>query len=362
MLETIREFAVDVLVASGEQSIARDAHASYFATLAGARLRAPDILAEDPAFLGQVEADTGNLRSALEWTAEHGTTEAGLALAQGLGLVAIHRGYLADALRWLDHFIAKDEHKPVGLHIRCLVVRGWVRLALGMEQDGLADANEALALAGDDNPIARAHALNLRGFAIRTTDDLETALALARNLPDGAIMASQSLVGLSLLATTVDDDNPRATAYLEEAIALLGPGPTVGHSLILGNLASLVFDGGDPRRAADLRRQSLLLDIQSRALRSLVIDIGSASEIGLAAGRPLEAARLFGAEEALRKRIGAVVEWFNQEFQDEHIQSLTTALGADRFASALAEGRALSLEVALDEALNILNDIADAPA
>ncbi|HYI25132.1 MAG TPA: hypothetical protein VD767_06970, partial [Thermomicrobiales bacterium] len=313
-------------------------------------------------FLGQVETDTGNLRSALEWIAGHGTVEAGLALAQGLGLVAIHRGHMADALHWLDHFIAAHGPKPVDLHTRSLVVRGWVRLALGREQDGLADANEALALTEDDNPMAMAHALNLRGFAARTPGDLEAALGMVGKLPDGAIMAAQTLMGLSLLATTVDGDTPRATAYLEEAISLLGPGPTVGHSIMLGNLASLVLDGGGLPRAADLRRQSLLLDIQGRALRSLVIDLGSASEIGLAAGRATEAARLFGAEEALRERIGVVVEWFNQEFQDEHLQSLTAALGEDRFTSAMAEGRALSLEDALDEALLLLDEVADSPA
>jgi hypothetical protein len=230
-----------------------------------------------------------------------------------------------------------------------------------MEEEALADANEAIALAGDDNPMAMAHALNLRGFAARTPGDLETALELSRSRPDGAIMAAQSLIGLSLLAGTVDGDDARATAFLEEAISLLGPGPTVGHSLMLGNLATLVLEGGDLPRAAELRRQSLLLNIQGRALRSLAIDLGSASEIGLANGKPLKAARLFGAEHALREKIGVVVEWFNQEFQDSHKQALTTALGKDRFASALTEGRALSLEDALDEALVLLGEVADSP-
>ncbi len=362
MLETIREFAVEELVASGEESSARDAHAAYFAALADERLKAPDLLAEDPAFVGQVELEMENLRSALEWIAVHGTVEAGLTLAQGVGLLAIHRGYIADALHWLDRFLAMDHSKPVDLHIRCLVVRGWARIALGMEHEALADANEALALAGDVNPLARALALTVRGFAARRPGDFETALGLCRDHPGGAITATQPLIGLSLLATTVDGDTPRATAYLEEAISLLGPGPTLGHSMMLGNLATLVLDGGDVRRAADLRRQSLLLSVQSGALRSLVVDLASASEIGLAAGNVLEAARLFGAQAALRERTGTIVEWFNVSAREEQVLALRRHLGDDAFVRAQAEGRALSLDDALDEALGLLGDIADSPA
>jgi non-specific serine/threonine protein kinase len=362
MLETLREFAMEELRANGEETAARNAHAAYFATVADGRLRFPDYYAEDPVILAEIEADMSNLRSALEWVADRGPAETGLALAHGLGLVAIFLGYQAEALMWLDRFLEQDGPDGGELRTRTLIVRSMVVRHRGREEDAASDAREALARTGEHDAIGRAAALYMLGAARRSAPELEAALALSRRVPDGRAMAAMTLMQLSLHSIFTDNDTEQATHHVEEGLALLGPEPTVGHTILLGNLASLVMEVGDIRRAADLTRQGLLLNRQSRSLQFLIGSFQRASEIAGTVGPPELAARLLGASITLQERIGAMVERFNEPFLDSHRQSLHIALGEDAFNAALAEGRALSLEDALDEALLLLDDIADTPA
>jgi hypothetical protein len=294
--------------------------------------------------------------------ADHGPAETGLALAHGLGLVAIFLGFQAEALIWLDRFLDQDGPDCGELRTRTLIVRSMVVRHRRREDDAATDAREALARTGEDDPIGRASALYMLGTARRSFPELEAALALSRDHPDGRAMAAMTLMALGLHSANIDHDDQHAIIHVEEALALLGPGPTVGHTILLGNLAGLVFETGDIRRAADLLRQGLLLNRQSRSMQFLIGDFRMASEIAKTAGPPDLAARLLGASIALQERIGAMEESFNDPYLDTQSQALRTVLGEEAFNAALAEGRALPLDDALDEALNLLNEIADSPA
>jgi non-specific serine/threonine protein kinase len=77
----------------------------------------------------------------------------------------------------------------------------------------------------------------------------------------------------------------------------------------------------------------------------------------------VRAARLFGAAEALRERVGAAP---HPPWRAEHERWMATAwveLGEEAFAAAWAEGRALSLDQAIADALAAAAPVtADAPA
>ena len=80
MLETIRQFAEEKLVASGEADEARTAHARHFAG------READIMAlwDSPRQREAYEcfrAELANLRTAFRWAAEHGDLDAAAAIA-----------------------------------------------------------------------------------------------------------------------------------------------------------------------------------------------------------------------------------------------------------------------------------------
>ena len=88
MLETIRQFAEEQLVARGEASEIRDAHSRYFAQ------READILAlwDSPRQREAYEwfsAELANLRTAFRWAADHGDLDAAAAIATYVSFLGV---------------------------------------------------------------------------------------------------------------------------------------------------------------------------------------------------------------------------------------------------------------------------------
>jgi non-specific serine/threonine protein kinase len=67
-LEMVREYAYDLLVASGELGAARERHFRHFLSL-GRETRERWPSTEAPRFVDELEADYGNVRAAVEWSA-----------------------------------------------------------------------------------------------------------------------------------------------------------------------------------------------------------------------------------------------------------------------------------------------------
>ena len=72
--------------------------------------------------------------------------------------------------------------------------------------------------------------------------------------------------------------------------------------------------------------------------------------------RGLQAARLFGAAEALRETLGTPLLPIYQDHYQRRLASARTLIDEATFAAAWAEGRAIALEQAIAEALEVLQD------
>jgi predicted ATPase/class 3 adenylate cyclase len=191
MLETIREYALERLVASGEADAIRQQHATYY--LALAEVAEPQFQsAEQTAWLARLTVEHANLRAALAWSLGGHDTEVG--------------GQLAGALWWF-WFVRGQRREEHG------------RLAGMLERRG-----EVAAL-------------------------LEEGLALGRALGDRAGVAT-ALTTLGHLAR-VQGEHARAAALLAEGLALqreLGDQHGIAESL--EGLAGVVGVQGQPERAA----------------------------------------------------------------------------------------------------------------
>ena len=64
------------------------------------------------------------------------------------------------------------------------------------------------------------------------------------------------------------------------------------------------------------------------------------------------AARLYGAAASLREAIGSPLGPLGQAEMDRDVAAIRASLGEPAFAQAWAEGRALTLEQAIDDALS----------
>ena len=106
MLETICEYALERLKASGEADAMRRQHANFFLRIAeetGSKLRS----IEQSTWLRRLEAEHDNWRAALHWTLEHQEAEMGLRLVGALLLFWRYRNHLREGRSWCEQVLAQ---------------------------------------------------------------------------------------------------------------------------------------------------------------------------------------------------------------------------------------------------------------
>ena len=104
MLETIRQFAEEQLVASGEAAEVRTAHARYFAG------RETDILAlwDSPRQREAYDwftAELANLRTAFRWAADHGDLDIAATIATYAGFLGLSASRIMSRSAWAEELI-----------------------------------------------------------------------------------------------------------------------------------------------------------------------------------------------------------------------------------------------------------------
>jgi predicted ATPase/DNA-binding CsgD family transcriptional regulator/Tfp pilus assembly protein PilF len=105
LLETIREYAHEKLVATGEERAVRERHLTWCLELAEhaeGRLRGPEQLP----WLQQLDMELANLGSAAQWALRVGRAEAALRLASDLTLFWLVRGRMGEGLERLEASLA----------------------------------------------------------------------------------------------------------------------------------------------------------------------------------------------------------------------------------------------------------------
>ncbi|HSB37590.1 MAG TPA: adenylate/guanylate cyclase domain-containing protein, partial [Gaiellaceae bacterium] len=110
MLETIREFALELLEGSGEEDDVRRRHAEYFGELAEwARPRL--LTASQRVVLGLLDDEVDNVRQAISWSLGS-SRELALAITSALEDFWLIRGHLPEARRWLERGLAGPATPP----------------------------------------------------------------------------------------------------------------------------------------------------------------------------------------------------------------------------------------------------------
>ena len=108
MLETIREYARDRLIAAGEDERVRERHRDYF--LALAEEAEPKLMgAEQAAWLQRLEEEHENLRAALDWSFVAAGSGGGLRLCGALQRFWSTRGHFSEGREWCVRALAKAE-------------------------------------------------------------------------------------------------------------------------------------------------------------------------------------------------------------------------------------------------------------
>jgi non-specific serine/threonine protein kinase len=355
MLETVRECGLERLAETGELSAAREAHAAWCLALAEEaepRLNGP----EQVIWLDRLEIEHDNMRSALAQQRERGDAGQGLRLATALMRFWDTRDYVSEGRSHLLAFLALAGDSAAAA-IRAKALDAASELASWEAEHAAAArlAAEALAIQREreDAPgIVRAlwligmNTLALGDVALARTY-LAEGLALARSVGDrdGAALhlrvtgTVHTCCGEPLLAI------PNHEAALEIFRAL---GARAEMCSELAELAVAVSHAGDRERAIGLWEQSLHLAREVGEAWQVAHYLEGHAELALAAGQPALAARLLGAADAWRVRHGApALGTF--PFVGQALAAAQQRLGDQAFAAAMAEGRALTLDEAVQE-------------
>lgn len=318
MLEPARQYAAELLSASGESEKIRERHARWALSLAeaaGVGLATP----EQPLWLEQLEAEHDNLRAALAWALdpekEHNPQAAALALKMSAALWPFWfaRGYLVEGEDWLERILRRTAGSEGATALalssaraRSLNGLGHIRFFKGDYQGAQGVLTEALAWfrsLEDEGGVASALAnLGLVSVLGQCADMpanlyVEEALSILPRLTDPRIKAN-ILILAGLRTALLRGDLKEAQVRYEEALSLLrGIGDVWGTNICLINLGCLwVLREGYQRAEQTFTELMILAKSISDKLAAMYAAFGFAC-LEAARGRPMRAARLWGASE-----------------------------------------------------------------
>ncbi|MFL5732415.1 MAG: tetratricopeptide repeat protein, partial [Chloroflexia bacterium] len=411
MLETIREYGLERLEESGEAQQIRRQHAEFFLALCEEDEQFVLGL-QDPVWLDRLEVEHENSTAALRWLVAQGDTQLALRLAAALMQFWVMRGYASEGRNWLEQVLSlpgAGERTPA--RAKALVAAASIAWPQGDLKAGRIWSEEGAAIfreLGDRQGLAYALAILampalLQGDLAAAAPIFEEALALSGELPN------RRLVGLLLLAVgqmaMMQGDYPLARSRFEQALAesrashnkwevaqtlnslgdlarLEGDYPKAvqlyEQSLaefrnvnangdipaVLHNLGHASLARGDHKRARTLFAESLALqqELSNKAgvaegLSGLAgiaaVESQASSEQGPAAQpeKALRAARLFGVSDALRAASGAPMWPAERADYERNIASARAQLDEQTWQKAWQEGHTMSLEAAIQYAL-----------
>jgi len=397
LLETIRQYGWARLEESGEAARTRDRHRDWY--LAFVEQGSSKLFRRDrTAWLQRLDTEYDNLRAALAWSLEE-SPEVGLCLGNELRRYWVDRGHLREGRAWFARLLERDRAVSPFVRAKSLIHLGFVVWTQGDLRQAAVMAEEGLALfreLGDKRGIA--WSLGLLGLTEKFAGNYDRAARLFeesenlyRDMGDNENAAHELRQRGHVAAFR--GDYPLATALLEQALAVFkGVGNREGIVRSLHFLGETKHYQGDAKQAVSLLEQSLALgrELESgesntytqislgNALREAG-DYGRASSLykeslAFAKGQGIkraaleclrglgrasasqnqaeQAARLLGAVEGLREGMDFSLRPVEGDY-DRSVTAVRAALGDVVFAAAWAEGRAMTLEQAIEYALKV---------
>ena len=351
MLETIREFAGDRLVASGEDAEMRRRHARHVVAMVEAA--EPDLL-RDRARLDRVEEENDNIRAALRWSIDTGEVEAGLRIVGASWRFWQLRNHLAEGRQWTEEVLSLPAAKArSAARAKALGALGSLAYYMRDPDHVAGPYEESLAISrelGDRQGEAEG-AYNL-AFARLLTRDIRGAKELllraeeiARTIDDPLRLAHAKAALSIVVADEGDVDG--AEALIEEARnAFVTAGDVWGIVLTSGQLATLALQRGDLEGARTGILQSLDGSTVMGAGDWSAVAIQAMAVLAIREGDPERGVRLAGAAARLREIAGGEAPPSIVGL-DDPLELAKESLPQGRIDALWEEGRAMDLDQAI---------------
>ncbi|HEY1563151.1 MAG TPA: BTAD domain-containing putative transcriptional regulator [Gaiellaceae bacterium] len=357
MLETIREYATELLEASGEGEAVGRRHCEHILARVEEGSAAWHAGADPHESLFPIlEEEHANLLAALRWAASAGELELEVRLVVAARWWWVVQGHLSEGRRFFDDVFEHTAGTPGELRARALVQGAIFPFRQGDRRLASAWLEESLELyreLGDEEGVARSIA-ELGAIAI-AEGDLERAASLYEQaVPLFRSQGHPSRVAASLgnLGTIAHMQRDYATAvgYYREAIDLARTtGDIDGAAVNLHNLARSELALGRTEPGREALGESLAIARRLGYREVIAYCLGGLAELATLESDPERAATMLGASERLFREIGAVHSPDEAESQERVSTYLVEALGAARAAELQSAGAALDLDELLED-------------
>jgi tetratricopeptide (TPR) repeat protein len=393
MLETIREYAVERLIDSGEQRSTRRAHAAY--CLVVAEEGNPELNpAERARWLGQCDVEIDNFRFALDWLFQTPDPDWSLRLCVALFRFWEMREHLTEGRARLESVLQLLGTEHSKDRARVSLFLGALATAQGDYTAGkhfLEDSAFLYEEADDQSGIAASlNALAVsardRGDYVSAEKNFERSLACWRALSDRLAIA-RCLHNLANVVK-VRGDYPRARLALREAthifeelgdrsgaawslnqqgdiarergdvavawvlyqralVAFRAAGDQWGSGRSLTDLGSIDCELGRYAAAHAAYREALEIFAGLGHRRGAARALEGSASLAIARGHAARALKLAAAAANLRRLISAALPQAEQLELDRKLQPAWNSLTEKESKSSWAEGAAMSLEEAI---------------
>jgi len=400
LLETVRQYSFERLTEFDEATRTRNRHLRWFADL-GERAY-PDLREIrwecHQQTLERLRKEHDNLRAALTWSSEH-NMEIGLQLAGALGRFWSACSHYGEGRAWLTQFLEKTKGFATSGRTRALRYAGFLAWLQGDYRQAAVLGEEGLVLARRlRHKEHTAGLLHMLGLVYRDVGSYKRA---ARLLEEGqqlfealgdmhytaetmrqrgrlAYVQGEYSVASALLERSLDLYQKRGSkggiAYtllflghvrryegdLDQAVHLLQKsllffrdlGATEGRAGALTASAHALRQVGNHEQALRLYEEGLILSRDLGLKLSIQGCLYGIASLNASQGRPERALQLFAAAEVVREDSDYALPAPDREAYERAVTEIRAMIDGATFTATWAEGRAMTLEQAIEYALS----------
>jgi predicted ATPase/DNA-binding CsgD family transcriptional regulator len=358
MLETIRRFGLTHLADAPEEQAVRLRHLDYFRRLAH-RYRSECFGPQQLEWIHRLLREHANVRVATEFAlTTPGHASAAMEICASLWNFWFSGGFLREGHNWLERGLAADP-EPTRLRAEALWTCAFLAVQLGEAELAQQMLDECSALIEQFPDVAlRAYFAECSGLAALFRGEVVEAAALLRQALAGH-EAVGDLLGVAdslilLAGAMFFESDPGGAEVAARCLQLCEEhGATWTKCYALWAVAVHKWRAGEHRQGIVLIQQAIRLQRAVHDWTGLAYFLEVLAWCTCGAGESERAARLLGAANAVWRLSGAkVFEAPPYLAFDEQIAEVARAdIGAEKFASAFAAGRGLTIDQVIADAL-----------
>jgi predicted ATPase len=400
LLDTVREYGLERLAASGEEAAIKRAHAAYYLVLA----EECAAQAADPAsteWLSVLEVEHNNCRAALEWLTRSGNAEWGLRLGAALFQFWETREYLTEGRDRLEKLLKLEGAAAhSNSRVRVLFAAGVLATEQGdhraartlldgslqiarkvNDTRGVGIALNALAVnARDDGDVATARSLfeeslavwrdlNDRAMVARALSNVASAVksqrnyALARSLHEESRIIFEELGDSTCTAWSLNyqgdvaqeqGEISVARELYEQSLSIFRKlGDKWGVAGCLMDMGNLARDEGDEKKSRAHYAESMKLFQELGQKRGMARLLDCLACSAALQSQPERALRLAGSAAAMRRVLGVPLPVAEQTRLEKTLDMARQSISPAKAAAAWMDGWTMATDRAIQEALSM---------